>query len=227
LRRRPPERTSFLALLLAAAAAHAQPPGTPSAAAPAADAADGYEILESFLADVRSLKADFTQEVRTADDERLLEKDTGTLAIQRPNRFRWSSEKPTQFLVVADGANVWTYDVELEQVTVGPLDESITSSPAMLLSGDRNVRDAFHVVATERRDGLDWVTLEPKAEGSDFSSLTIGFDERHAPQKLEFTDGLNETTRITLDNVVVNPELDAAQFDFEPPAGANLIGDPR
>lgn len=223
MRRRLPALTKLLPLAcLAAAAAHAQPAATPPAGP------DGLAILESFLADVRSLEADFTQEIRSADaDERLLQKDTGTLALERPNRFRWSSEKPTPFLVVADGKNVWTYDVELDQVTVAPLDDSSASSPAMLLSGDRDVGDGFDVVDSYHRDGLDWVKLEPKAEGSDFNSVVIAFDARRAPQRLEFTDGLNETTRITLANVVVNPDLDAAQFDFVPPPGTDLIGEPR
>ena len=56
------------------------------------------------------------------------------------------------------------YDVELAQVTVAPLDESVGSSPAMLLSGDRRVRDGFDVVQHYSLDGLDWVKLAPKGE---------------------------------------------------------------
>ena len=201
-------------LLLAAGGAWAQPAETP---------ADGLALLESFLADVRSLSADFRQEIRSADaDQRLLSRDTGTLALQRPNRFRWTSREPTELVVVADGEQVWTYDVELAQVTKAPLDESITSSPAMLLSGDRSVSEGFDVEQAYELDGLHWVKLVPKADGTDFSSVSIGFDG-HVPKRLEFTDGLNQTTRIDLDNVVVNPELAADVFEFEPPPGADVI----
>jgi outer membrane lipoprotein carrier protein len=217
-RRRLPARTELLALLAAVAGvAEAQPP--------AADVPpDGLTILESFLTEVHSLTADFTSETVTVEPRRLLATDIGTLALERPNRFRWSSEKPTELIVVADGEIVWTYDVELEQITKAPFDESIASSPAMLLAGDRGVRDGFDVVGMERRDGLDWVTLRPKADGSDFSSLAIGFDGT-VPQRLELVDGMNETTRIKLDNVVVNPVLGAEVFEFEPPAGVKVLGD--
>ncbi len=124
--------------------------------------------------------------------------------------------------MVADGELIWTYDVELAQVTKAPLDESITSSPAMLLSGDRSISEGFDVEKTYALDGLDWVKLVPKADGSDFSSVSIGFDG-HVPKRLEFTDGLNQTTRIDLDNVVVNPDLAAEVFEFEPPPGADVI----
>jgi outer membrane lipoprotein carrier protein len=186
-------------------------------------AADAEARLDSFLADIKSLTADFRQELWTAD-EQLQETDTGTLALARPNRFRWTYFEPTELLVVADGAQVFMYDVELAQVTIAPLDETVASSPAMLLSGDRSVRDGFDVVSTYERDGLDWVELAPKTGGTDFSSVLIGFDGA-TPQRLELVDGLNQITRISLSNVVVNPELADSVFEFEPPAGVDVIGE--
>lgn len=186
-------------------------------------AADADARLETFLADIKSLTADFRQELWTAD-QRLLETDTGTLALARPNRFRWSYLEPTELLVVADGEHVFMYDVELAQVTVAPLDESIASSPAMLLSGDQSVRDGFDVVQTYELEGLDWIKLVPKAGGTDFSSVVIGFDGA-TPRRLELVDALNQVTRIVLDNVVVNPGLDDSIFEFNPPAGVDVIGE--
>ena len=69
----------------------------------------------------------------------------------------------------------------------------------MLLSGDRSVRDGFDVVQTYNADGLDWIKLVPKNGGADFSSVLIGFKGK-APQRLELVDGLNQVTRIELEN---------------------------
>jgi outer membrane lipoprotein carrier protein len=178
--------------------------------------------LEAFLDGVRSLTADFKQELYDADQQ-LLQTETGTLSLARPNRFRWSYVEPTELLVVADGAKLWMYDVELAQVTVAPLGETVGSSPAMLLSGDKRVRDGFDVVQTSTRDGLEWVKLEPKADASDFTSVLIGFSG-NVPRRLELVDGLNQVTRIELANVVVNPELAATTFEFRPPPGVDVIG---
>jgi chaperone LolA len=199
---------------LAAGAAAAQPASS--------DTARGLATLEAFLDGVRTLNADFKQELYGAD-QRLLETETGTLSLARPNRFRWSYVEPTELLVVADGAKLWMYDVELAQVTVAPLDETVGSSPAMLLSGDRRVRDGFDVVKIYTQDGLDWVKLAPKADASDFTSVLIGFDGA-APQRLELVDGLNQVTRIVLANVVVNPDLADSVFEFKPPPGVDVIG---
>jgi outer membrane lipoprotein carrier protein len=193
-------------------------------AQPAAERAPstGLTALEAFLGDVHSLTADFKQELWTAD-HRLLQTETGTLSLRRPNRFRWIYKEPTELTVVADGKQLWIYDVELAQATVAPLDTTVESSPAMLLSGDRNVRDGFDVVQTYRLDGLDWVKLKPKTGGADFSSVLIGFSG-NAPRQLELVDGLNQVTRIELMNLEVNADIADGTFEFKPPAGVDVIG---
>ncbi len=182
----------------------------------------GFATLDAFLKGVRSLSADFKQELYGAD-ERLIETQSGELSLRRPNRFRWTYAAPSELVVVADGKKLWMYDVELAQVTVAPLDDTVGSSPAMLLSGDRDVRAEFDVLQTFTRDGLDWVKLAPKTGGADFRSVTIGF-EGAAPRRLELVDGLNQITRIVLANVVLNPELADGVFEFTPPAGVDVIG---
>ena len=205
----------FLCLVALCGAARAQP---------AADGDDrvGVAMLEAFLRDVHTLTADFKQELWTAD-QRLLQTETGTLSLRRPNRFRWIYAQPTQLTVVADGVKLWIYDIELAQVTVAPLDSTVESTPAMLLSGDRSVRDGFNVLETYKRDGLDWIKLVPKKSGADFSSVLIGFKGK-APQRLELVDGLNQITRIELENLAVNPDVADSTFEFKPPAGVDVIG---
>jgi len=193
-------------------------------AQPAADGNAPVDVatLEAFLRDVHTLTADFKQELWTAD-QRLLQTETGTLSLRRPNRFRWIYTQPTQLTVIADGKKLWTYDVELAQVTVAPLDATVESTPAMLLSGDRSFRDGFNAVQAYKADGLDWIKLVPKKGGADFSSVLIGFKGK-APQRLELVDGLNQVTRIDLENLSVNPDLADSTFEFKPPVGVDVIG---
>ena len=213
-RLRSPISHALVLLVVAAQGASAQPER---------DAASrDFATLQAFLDGVQSLTADFKQEVWNADHE-LLQTESGSLALKRPNRFRWTYVEPTQLIVVADGAKLSIYDVELEQVTVAPFD-SVGTSPAMLLSGDRNVREQFEVVDAYNADGLDWVKLEPLAGGSDFASVLIGFDGT-APKRLELVDGLNEVTRIELDNLDVNPELADDVFNLEVPDGVDVLGE--
>jgi outer membrane lipoprotein carrier protein len=206
--------TSFF-LLASIAAIH-------GASAQSAPNDSGIARLEAFLDGVHSLTADFKQELWT-DNGRLQQTDTGSLSLKRPNRFRWTYAAPSELVIVADGEKLWIYDVELKEVTVTPFDDTVGASPAVLLSGDRNVREDFEVVQSYTLDALDWVKLEPRG-ASDFSSIAIGFSGKE-PHRLELVDGLGQITRIELHNLVVNPDIADDVFKLEVPPGVDVNGD--
>ena len=78
---------------------------------------EGKQLLDTFLNDVTTLAATFEQSLIDADDT-VVEESNGTLEIQRPGRFRWTYDRPYEQIMVADGLNIWNYDVDLAQVTV-------------------------------------------------------------------------------------------------------------
>ena len=190
--------------------------------ASAQSAPDGIARLDAFLNGVHSLTAAFKQELWT-DSGRLQQTDTGSLSLKRPNRFRWTYAAPSELVIVADGEKLRIYDVELKEVTVTPFDDTVGASPAVLLSGDRNVREDFEVVQSYTLDALDWVKLEPRG-ASDFSSIAIGFSGNE-PRRLELVDGLGQITRIQLDNLVVNPDISDDVFKLDVPPGVDVNGD--
>ena len=76
---------------------------------------DLITAVEDFLDDVTTISGRFEQELIDADDA-VVEESSGTLDIQRPGRFRWSYTEPYRQDLIADGTNLWSYDVDLEQV---------------------------------------------------------------------------------------------------------------
>ena len=74
---------------------------------------DGEALVNAFVMDVVTFSGDFEQSLIDPDG-RLLETTSGTLEIQRPGRFRWVYEEPYEQWLVADGTNIWSYDVDLE-----------------------------------------------------------------------------------------------------------------
>jgi outer membrane lipoprotein carrier protein len=195
---------------------------TATATAQDATGAGGAAALDDFLASVETFRARFEQELWSADQQ-LLETSAGELWLRRPNRFRWHYVAPFEQLVVADGARLWMYDIELEQVTVASLDETGGPSPAQLLSGDESVRDAFAVTAEFEYDGLAWVRLEPRSAGTDFSAVLAGFRDG-ALELIELVDGLDQVTRIEFSDAATNLGLDQSLFEFEPPPGVDVLG---
>ena len=183
----------------------------------------GIARMHAFLQDVKSLKADFSQTVLDPNLKKVKE-SLGTLVIKRPNRFRWDYAKPNPEVIVADGTKLWMYDVELQQVTVKPLNDTLAASPAVLLSGSNDVEKSFSVEDLGEKDGLQWVGLTPKVKDTDFESVKLAFkgDEVAA---MELKDNLGNLTRIDFDHVERNAAVTDDAFKFIPPKGADVIGD--
>lgn len=209
-------QSGIAALALAALA------GVP--AAPADEAADGARLVERFVAEVESMSGRFEQQLVSADDE-VAEASSGRFEILRPGRFRWEYEEPYVQLLVADGTNVWSYDVDLEQVTVKPQTEALGSTPAALLGGKEGVLEGFEVAGSFTDRGTVWVRLEPKDGDTSFKDIQLGFNDGVLTRMI-LSDDLEQTTLVALHDVRVNADVDPAQFRFSPPPGVDLVGQP-
>ena len=191
---------------------------------PAARADTATDRLHGFFTEVKSLRADFVQTLLDADGKSLQE-STGSLMLQRPGKFRWDYHSPYEQVIVGDGRKIWTYDSELAQVTVRDQDQTLGSTPAMLLAGVRPLEDSFAVRNLGARDALTWLELKPRAKTADFTDVRLGFGPDNL-QQLELVDAFGQTTRIRFSHIRRNPELAPALFTFTPPAGVDVIGPP-
>lgn len=191
---------------------------------PIASVQSGYERVDRFMQGLTGLEASFKQVLRDSRGQ-MAEQSSGTLKVSRPDRFRWDYAVPHAQVIVSDGARLWLYDPDLEQVTVRALDQSLAGTPAMLLSGGGNLRDAFTVERVEQgAEGTFWVQLVPKRGDTDFRRVRLGF-RGYLLRFMELDDKLNQTTVLEFVGLKRNPPLDAGQFAFKPPAGADVIGD--
>jgi outer membrane lipoprotein carrier protein len=193
----------------------------PAGAAWAAD--DALARVETYLASVKTLSAEFAQVVRNREGD-IVDRASGTLSLSRPNRFRWDYREPYVQTIVADGSRLWLYDSDLEQVTVRTLESGLGSTPAMLLSGDGAVRDAFDSVAVERLGEWNWSRLRPRQAGSDFEQVSLAFDAQGELAAMELRDKLGQATVIEFGAVRRNVPLGDTLFRFVPPPGADVIG---
>ncbi len=181
-------------------------------------------LLDRYLTEVSTLSADFTQSLIDADGE-LVEESSGSLLISRPGRFRWTYREPYEQWLVADGLNLWSYDVDLAQVTVKPQSAALASTPALLLGGSDDVLAEFHYEGSASHGGLTWVRLVPVDPDSGFRHVELGFSGETLA-RMVFVDNLEQTTVVTLDDVDVNGAIDGALFDFEIPDDVDVVGTP-
>lgn len=184
-------------------------------------AADGPERLRAFLDEVRSLRAEFQQNVYD-EDARPIDAASGNVYIARPGRFRWDYLEPYAQEIVGDGEKVWIYDSELEQVTVRPLGDALGDTPVMLLSSDEPVEHSFEVRAVEGPDGYEWAALTPLERQGSFREIRLGF-EGETLRVMELMDAFGQLTRLRFAALERNPSLDPALFQFTPPEGADVF----
>ena len=202
----------FIALaFLSAATAPAQADDTP------------LQRLHNFLAKAASLQADFRQVVLN-DKGEAGKQASGEFYLQRPGKFRWNYTKPYNQEIVSNGGKVWFYDVDLAQVTVKKLNQAIGSTPALLLSGEVALDKNFTIQSQDKEEGLYWIKLIPKEEESGFKYVLIGLDGDNLAG-MELNDNFGQSTRIYFSNLKLGAKLDAAKFDFKPPAGVDVFED--
>ncbi len=194
-----------------------------AATPPAAADDDGATArIDGWLAATESLRARFTQSVFDEDGLRITT-SRGTVAFHRPYRFRWDYEAPGPQIIVADGRELWWYDIELEQVTVRPIEVALEGTPASLLAGPGGrTGEHFRVAGLESVRGVDWIQLVPRSADAAFRALRIGLQGEEI-RALEMEDGFGQTTRIDFFDVEYDPPLTAELFRFVPPPEADVI----
>ena len=188
-----------------------------------ADNAAAVKRLTDLLGKSQTLSGRFSQLTLDASGTNLQE-SAGEMALKRPGQFRWHTDPPLEQLLVSDGKQVWLYDPDLEQVTIQKLDQRLTHTPALLLSGDvSRISDNFEVSYQETSGVADFI-LRPKARDSLFDNLRLSF-RNGVINDMQLIDSVGQRTNILFSGVRVNPPLEQKLFSFQPPPGTDVIHD--
>lgn len=190
--------------------------------------ADGLKSLESFMRSTRSASAAFTQEV-TAPPKNgqaaRTKQSSGRFEFQRPGRFKFDYQKPFAQTIVADGKTVSIYDADLNQVTRRAQDKALGATPAALLASapDLKALEAdFTLAAAPDQDQLQWVVATPKVKDSQLQSVRVGFSGDQLAA-LDILDSFGQRSVIRFTQMQTNPALPASTFQFQAPAGADVV----
>lgn len=186
-------------------------------------AGSGIAQLRQFVETARSAEGRFEQTVQSTSG-RKPQQASGSFVFSRPGKFRWTYEQPYPQLLVSDGEKLWSWDRDLNQVTVRPLGDALGSTPAAILAGEGALEQDFELAEGGSSDGLEWVLARPKKDESSFESMRLGLSDGLL-RRMELRDNFGQTTLIVISGLVPNARPDPAEFRFVPPAGADVIGD--
>jgi len=190
-----------------------------AAAAPAR--AGAVAALREFLAQTKTARGEFTQQV-TRGQAQAAPPSSGTFFFERPGKFRWIYAKPYEQVLVADGERLFLYDKDLNQVTVKKVAAALPASPASILFGGNEFERDFVVTDAGTRDGIEWLKAVPRAKDSQFERIEIGFRDG-APVAMVLADSFWQVSRLAFSRFERNARLDAQLFRFVPPAGADVL----
>ncbi|MEA3192143.1 MAG: outer rane lipoprotein carrier protein [Betaproteobacteria bacterium] len=185
--------------------------------------AAAIERFKAFAKGTQTARGSFEQKVYDRD-RRLSQESKGSFAFQRPGKFRWVYDKPVDQVIVGDGDRVWIYDRGLAQVTVRKLARALGSTPAALLAGSTDVEKAFELAEAGAKDGIEWLEAKPKDREAGFERIRMGFNASGL-QAMELTDNFGQTTILRFTALEPNAKVEAKEFRFEPPKGADVLGD--
>lgn len=184
--------------------------------------AASIENLKAFLQQTTSAKARFAQ-IIVDKNLKELQRVTGTMQFQRPGKFRWEYHKPYEQTIVGDGARLWIYDKDLNQVSVRKLDQALGNSPAALLAGSNEIDRVYILTNLGNQEGLDWLEAVPKSKENAFERVRLGFGKAGGLEAMELRDAFGQVTIIKFAGLEANPKLPPETFRFTPPKGADVI----
>ena len=181
--------------------------------------------LYDSLKQLTNLKANFYQQVVDTQGE-IIQEAKGIFELKKPGRFRWHYDPPYSQQIIADGKNLWLFDLELAQATVQPIEQALGSAPIILLTDLKPLSEDFEIRDMPESFGLDWIALVPKIQDTEFYRIEIGMDD-NLIREMQLHDHFDQKTIIRFSDIDLKTELPDSRFKFSIPDGVDVIGSAR
>ncbi len=171
---------------------------------------------------LKNFSALFEQNV-IDESGRTVEYSSGTVRLLAPAYFRWDyvGDYPQQ--IVADGKQIWHYDIELEQITVKSQARTIEQSPLTVLMQPERLSELFDSQYLIDTPEMTHIRLLPVRSGGDLEYVDLGF-EQTLLTSVAIRDGFGQETLIRFSEIDLEADVDLTRFQFIPPPGVDVLG---
>jgi len=203
-----------LAILAFAPSLHAGP-----------DAVGVAQGLQGWLDGTRSLERDFEQSLASGALGAGLE-ESGRFYLERPGKMRWDYHSPERKVAIVIGSATRLWIEDDAQMWEGQLDGDALL--AQLLTGERPLIELFQpaLLATPEIGGNGRYRLQlvPLGAADSFQQvlLTLGSGD-FSIDEAEVLDAAGNRMIYRFGKARRNHELSADTFEFEPPAGTEIL----
>jgi outer membrane lipoprotein carrier protein len=184
--------------------------------------------LEQAYGRMTDLRAEFTQ---TSFNKSLNSTipAKGVVYLKKGGKLRWEYTEPTRQEIVSDGAKLWLYTPDLNQVNVGPAPEALAGPAGSFLAGLGRVREHFSVrflnpAQPTDAEGLVVLDLTPREPLPTLTRLILALDPKGwQVRKAVVYDQFENTVTMRFTKMAVNAGLPDRLFTFTPPPGVATV----
>ena len=158
-----------------------------------------------------------------SQDGREIQELQAELVMQKPDRLYWHVTEPYEELMLGDGITLWYYEPDLEQVSIREFPDDIENNPILLLNDDlQAIADAYEVSMGYVDDEVRQYVLLPLTPSSSYERFSMTFAGNDLLQ-MQFESSVGQLTSFSFSNIVNNQAVDAGLFQFDIPAGIEII----
>jgi len=198
------------------------------AAAPAQELDEVVAGLEATYGTINDLRAELTQVAHNRSLGQDI-KAEGAVYLKRGGKMRWDYKSPSPQQIVSDGASLWVYTPELNQVNKGSAPKALAGPAGSFLAGLGRVRNDFTVRFLNPANKLDAagrpvLDLMPKSPTPLLTRLVLSIDPKDfIVRQAVLYDQFQNTVTMTFTKVTINAGLADPLFVFTPPPGAAVV----
>lgn len=180
-------------------------------------------LLSNLLRQVSTMSAT-VQQLIVESDGALLEESSIQMHVMRPDGFYWETLEPFPELVVTNGAVLWNYQPDLEQVVIESWDSSRAELAAELLSGRTDSLTEEYEIFTESDTGEDMAVFKllPLDQNSLYRRINISFDNT-ALRSIHLDSKNGQKTLWQFNEPQINQQLNPDLFNFQIPPGIDIV----
>lgn len=173
------------------------------------------QSLRDYLATMTGFTAKFAQTVYD-EQQQVLQRSSGEVAIKRPGKLRWQVEMPDEELLIANDDVLWLYSPFLEQVSIYSLSDAIGQSPFMLLtSDDPSVWNDYQITSNDA--GYKIVSNTPTTVA--WLQVNISAEQIRS---IDMQDTAGKVTRFELSDFKAGAPAGEQLFQFDIPEGVEV-----
>ena len=179
--------------------------------------------LSNLLRQVDTMSAT-VQQLIVESDGALLEESSIQMHVMRPGGFYWETLEPFPELVVTNGAVLWNYQPDLEQVVIENWDSSRAEPAAELLSGRTDSLAEEYEIHIEKDIGEDMTVFQllPLDQNSLYRRINISFDNT-ALLSIHLDSKNGQKTLWQFNQPQINQQLAPDLFNFQIPPGIDIV----